>query len=207
MEAFLKGYKKETIKAKMIGNLNEEEADPITFDLFLCILTWALESNNIFVWIFTILQWNFIARSIDIGVLSLRIFRTGADNLICKYDKSKADQTGERCHDKHFYSNPLCDVFGALGVDWSLERDRFRNSDHLFKNEGTTDKSASSRYCNQLRQIFSANSAIVATFIRPGHADSHGLRKGAATASSSGTTCLLLFHPLQQEGSGACRLC
>jgi len=31
--------------------------------------------------------------------------------------------------------------------------------------EGTTDKSASSRYCNQLRQIFLANAAIVATFI------------------------------------------
>jgi len=192
VNAFLRGYKKETIKAKMIGNLNEEEADAIPFDLFICILTWALESNNIFVWVFTILQWNFIARSIDIGVLSLRNIRMGVDCLICKYDKSKADQTGERCHDKHFYSNPfmpVCDVFGALGVFLSLERDRFSSTDYLFKYEGTTDKSASARYCSQLRQLFIANTATVATYIRPDHADSHGLRKGAATASSSGTTC------------------
>jgi len=140
MNAFLKGYKKETVRAKMDGNLNEEEADAIPFDLFLHILNWALGANNVFVWVFSILQWNFIARSIDIGVIGLRNFRAGIDNLICRYDKSKADQYGERCHDKHFYSNPVmpvCDIFGALGVWLSIERERFRTSDGLFKSEGT----------------------------------------------------------------------
>lgn len=125
VNSFLKAYKKETAIAKMSGNLNEEEADAIPYDLYIRILEWSLAKNNIFVWLFTILQWNFIARSIDIGVLSLRNFRTGEDCLIVRYDKSKADQTGEKCHDKHFYANPfmpICDIFGALGVYLSLER-------------------------------------------------------------------------------------
>ena len=84
---------------------------------------------------------------------------------------------------------PVCDIFGALGVWLSIERERFRTSDGLFKSEGTKDKSASARYCTQLKQLLMSHIETVETYIRPDHADSHGLRKGAATSASSGTTC------------------
>lgn len=180
INSFLKCYKKETVKAKQKGTISEEEADPIPFNLYYLILQWSLEENNIFVWVFTILQWNFIARSINIGVLRLHNFRIGIDCGIVHYDQTKSDQTGMKVSDKHFYSNPfdpVLDIFGALGVWLALERKRFRLNEDIFKNEGTKEKSASSRYCSQLRAIFLRHTAILSSYVRPDHADSHGTRK------------------------------
>jgi hypothetical protein len=52
-----------------------------------------------------------------------------------RYNKSKADQTGEKVSDKHIYNNPfdpLVSVFLALGVWFSLEPARFKNTKSLF---------------------------------------------------------------------------
>jgi len=38
MQSYLKSYKKETCKAKLEGNICEEEADPIPIDLYRLIL-------------------------------------------------------------------------------------------------------------------------------------------------------------------------
>ena len=50
-------------KAKSEGNLDEREADPISWGLFRIILGWALSENKIFVWVFSLLQWGCMARS------------------------------------------------------------------------------------------------------------------------------------------------
>ena len=100
MEKFLKGFKKECATAKSEGNLDEREADPLSWGLFRIILNWSLSKNNIFVWVFSLLQWACMARSINIGVLGLHNFHIGEDNIICRYDKHKSDQTGETAHDK-----------------------------------------------------------------------------------------------------------
>jgi hypothetical protein len=69
-----------------------------------------------------------MARSINIGVLAFHNFCTREDNLICKYDNSKAYQTGEKAHDKHIYVNPhdpLVRCYLALGVRSTLEASKF----------------------------------------------------------------------------------
>jgi hypothetical protein len=42
---------------------SQRSADPISISLFRHILKWALDSGNIFVWVWTIAQWNLMARS------------------------------------------------------------------------------------------------------------------------------------------------
>jgi hypothetical protein len=74
MDKFLVAFKKETTMAKKDGMLDEQEADPITWMLFQKILQRALERKNIYLWVFSILQWNCMARSINIGVLPLYCF-------------------------------------------------------------------------------------------------------------------------------------
>ena len=119
MDRFLLSFKKETTTAKRDGMLDEQEADPISRTLFRQMLKWALADKNIFVWVFSILQWNCMARSVNIGVLGFHNFRVEEDSVVIKYDKSKNDQTGEKAHDKHLYSNvynPLVSVNLSLGI-------------------------------------------------------------------------------------------
>jgi hypothetical protein len=89
MEKFLVAFKKETTVAKKDGMLDEQEADPITWTLFRKMLQWALDSRNMFLWVFSVPQWNCMARSINIGVLALHCFRVGEDCIIVKYDSSQ----------------------------------------------------------------------------------------------------------------------
>jgi hypothetical protein len=107
MEKFLVAFKKETTVAKRDGMLDEQEADPISWGLFRKILQWAVERKNIHLWVFSILQWNCMARSINIGVLALHCFRVGEDNVKVRHDKSKSDQSGEKVGDKHVHDNPF----------------------------------------------------------------------------------------------------
>ena len=157
MELFLSAFKKETAEAKKHGQLDEQEADPIPRSLFRLILKWALEENNIFLWVFTILQWNCMARSINIGVLSLHRFRVTMDSIAEKYDNNKSDTAGEKVSEKHLYANPfdpLVSVFLAMGVWFSVESSRFENTEYLFKQEDNNNNAASQRYCLQLSQLF-----------------------------------------------------
>jgi hypothetical protein len=158
MEKFLGAFKKETTTAKKEGMLDEQEANPILQTLFRLILQWALAQKNIFIWVYTILQWNCMARSINIGSLALHCFTPGEDNNIkVKYDKTKSDQTGEKVHEKHCYGNPfdpLVSMFLALGVWFCLESSHFEDSEFLFQDKNTNAGAASSRYCSQLTELF-----------------------------------------------------
>ena len=193
MEKFLNAFKKECAKAKLDGNLDEREADPISWGLFRIILQWALSENNIFVWVFSLLQWGCMARSVSIGVLGFHNFRLGEDNIICRYDKHKSDQTGATVHeDKHLFSNPfdgLVNLYLAMGVWFSVEAAQFTNSEAFSKRADTDDGAASHRYCAQVMELFSKYKGVLENYIRPGHASTHGIRKGGGTHSQSGTTC------------------
>jgi hypothetical protein len=157
MEQFLAAFKKETAKAKKDGMLDEHEADPIPYALYRLILEWSLGSKNILVWLFSILQWNCMARSINIGVLALHNFRVGEDSIICKYDNSKTDQAGERVSDKNIYANPLDPIVCphlALGIWFYLEASSFEESENLFLRNERKDTAASGCYCTQVSEIF-----------------------------------------------------
>ena len=94
MDGFLTSFRKETAEAKKDGMLDEKEADPISWTLFRHILQWALGFSNYCVCFFSILQWNCMARSVNISVLLFHNFRVGKDSITCKYDRTKSDQSG-----------------------------------------------------------------------------------------------------------------
>lgn len=191
-ERFFNAYKKEAAAAKKEGNLDEREADPISWTLFLAMLDWALiKEKNVFLWVFSLCQWHCMARSINIGGLALHSFKVGEDNIAVKYDKQKADQTGEQLHEKHCYDNPflpLASLFLALGVWFCLEASHFEVTEMLFQNDTNEANAASQRYCTQLRELFTKYKEQLKQYIRVDHANTHGVRKGGATKASSGTT-------------------
>ena len=192
MELYLSAFKKETAEAKQDGQLDEQEADPIPRSLFRLILEWALAENNIFLWVFTILQWNCMARSINIGVLSLHCFRVAMDSIAVKYDTNKADTAGEKVTEKHLYANPfdpLVSVFLAMGVWCAVEASRFEGTEYLFKQDKNQRNAASQRYCLQLSELFEKYKEALQQYIRADHANTHGIRKGSATDATAGTTC------------------
>ena len=154
---FLVGYKKETANARQDGQVDEKECDPISWTLFRLILQWALDAGNVFVWVFSLLQWHCMARSVNISTLGLHNIGCGKDHLLVKYDKTKKDQAGENVHDKHCFDNPndpLVSLFLALGVHFCLESAALAESDLLFQSSKEKSKTASSRYCSQLAELF-----------------------------------------------------
>ena len=104
---FLKSFKKETKKATKDGMLDEKEADPISWTLSKLILEWAVESRCMIIWIYSLLQWNCMARSKNIGKLAYHNFTTDNDFIKIRYNKMKADQDGEKIRDTHVYTNPI----------------------------------------------------------------------------------------------------
>jgi hypothetical protein len=156
IERFLNLFRKETVEAKKEGKLDEQEVDPISWSLFNLLLSWALDTSDIFIWTYSLLQWNCMARSVNIGALGFHNFGDCKDHIMCCYDDSKADKTEEKCTDKHIYANPLepkvCS-FLSLGIFFSLESLHFSKAETFFQLEGQTT-AASQRYCGQLAKLF-----------------------------------------------------
>jgi hypothetical protein len=84
IEKFLTSYRKETVDAKKEGKLDEQEADPISWPLFKLILSWALDTSNIFVWTYSILQWNCTSILVHLGFITFKLARiiSCADTMI-----------------------------------------------------------------------------------------------------------------------------
>ena len=136
--------------------LDEREADPISWTFFNLILRWAIEENEILIWVFSLLQWNCMARSKNIGDLAYHQFQIGDDYIKIRYDKTKSDQAGEKVHDKHLYANPfdpLVCPFLALGIWISLEVDRLISVTSLFGTEVTLGEAPSKRYTRKLVKL------------------------------------------------------
>ena len=58
IQTFLESFKKESVKAKRQGNVDEHDADQIPLPLYSHICEWTVAAGNIFVWAFTLCQWN-----------------------------------------------------------------------------------------------------------------------------------------------------
>ena len=192
MTGYLDSIKKEKTSAKKRGELDEQEADPINFELYRLICKLAIKSGNIFVWAFTVMQWSCMARSINIDDLTFAMASLGTDSLIVEYADSKADQKGERTSPKNCYANPfdfrVC-IFTALGCylcvndeAWDSERDT------IFRHKNNKRGTAAHRYCEAIKALYKNNQGIIEEFVRAGHFNPHGTRKGAAVCASSGTT-------------------
>lgn len=191
VDKYLESYKKLFIKAKKAGNTDEQEADPISFTLYQAILLWAVKSNNIFVWFWTLAQWNCMARCASIDPLGFHNFKLGQDSVICKYDDQKADKSGDKLSEKNIYANPFdwtqC-FWTGMGVYVAINSDTLGSHERLFLKEGVKEGTASKKYCEQLLTIVDGHSSEVMTQMRLDHFNPYGLRKGSATHAVSGTT-------------------
>ena len=189
MDKFLNSYRKEVQSSKEKGKTKKQTAEKIPHTLFRLFLGWALKEGNIFVWVWSILQWHLMGRAISIDPLSLHNMKLGVDHIIIKHDSTKADKGGEKLIDKHCYANPKdpqCCLNTSLGIWLCLNQERFEHSELLFRNRDTKDGSASKTYCEQLTQLLREHADEVIAYAAK--ASAHGIRKGSTTAVSSGTT-------------------
>ena len=113
-DKYLKSYKKLAIQARKDGNMEEKASDPISFSLYISILQWSINANNIFVWFWTLCQWNCMAQCASVDPLGFHNFLLGQDSIIIKYDDSKSEKDGERLSEKIFMQilNIIIFVFG-----------------------------------------------------------------------------------------------
>ena len=99
-DKYLSSYKKLVVQAKKDGNMIERSADPISFSLYVAILKWVIESDNMFIWFWTLCQWNCMARCASVDPLGFHNFTLGQDSIVIKYNDSKADKDGEKLSQK-----------------------------------------------------------------------------------------------------------
>ena len=168
-EHFMAAYAKEMGSEKQEGRTDEEEANPIPVNLFKLILNWAVEAGNIVVWVFSLLMWNCMSRSINIGVLALPNFNVFNDCIKINHFTTKTEKAGTKINLKHCYcnsTNPIVNLFLALGIYFTLNQLCFQTTSYLFKSDDTKDKIANNTYCAMLTQLFKANSLAVKCYIR-----------------------------------------
>ena len=140
MDEFIQSYKKEHKEAQKDGRTDEQEADPITSTLFQMICLWAIKAGNVFVWIFSLVMWNLMARSISVDSLGFRNVKPcNSDSTRFKFDETKTDKTGEFIQEKNCYANPLkphlC-FFLALGCWISIMSESLECTEKLFLKPG-----------------------------------------------------------------------
>ena len=87
--------------------MDENACDPISIDLFVLILQWAIDENNVFVWFWSLCQWACMAPPANIHPLAFHNFCVGTNNISCKYNDTKKDKTGEKLTEKAIYANPF----------------------------------------------------------------------------------------------------
>ena len=134
--------------------MDEDNADPIPWPLFVQICHWALLKGNIFVWVFSVMQWNCLGRSVSIDPLGFHNFQPGVDSIIIQYDNSKADQEGMKVTPKNCYANPFdprVSFHLAIGCWLCLNQEVFGSTEKLFLTNGCEIGSAATRYSNSLR--------------------------------------------------------
>lgn len=150
--------------------------------------------GNVFLWCFTVLEWNCMACTINISNLRFNSFSLGKDIIAIKYWDTKKDKTGEKTTPKNCYANPYnyvvcCNT--ALAVYFIIMDEAFCDGrETLFLSPKAQESSASYKYCTQFKEIFSK---VIpdsdSMHIHPNHTNAHGIRKGSAVEVMSGTTC------------------
>ena len=212
MTAFLDNLKIEKNVAKGNCQLDEGEADPISIGLFHQICVWAIAAGSlsgIFIWAFSVVQWNIIGRTVNVDPLGFHNIRKSQhDSIVIQYDNNKMDKKGEKVSPKNCYANPTkpetC-IALALGVYLCVNQSKFnRVSDKLFQGDGTKKGSASCLFSKALKKLINSGKTkdaeqneerqkIVNEHCRSGHFHPHGFRKGAATHV---TTCTMEPPPI-----------
>ena len=151
MKSFLDSLKKENQQKKKLGQVDEQEADPITMPFYKEIVKWCVNKGHIFLWVFTVLQWNCMARSCNIDGLTWNSFKVGKDSVEIKFWDTKKDKEGKKCSPKNCYANPynfhIC-TFTALACFFVIFDKKFENERNaIFLTKGTKKGTRSSSCC------------------------------------------------------------
>lgn len=167
------------------------------------MLIWCLRANNIFAWFWTLLQWNFMARSASIDSLAMHNFKVGPDSIVGKYDTSKADQAGDRLSEKNLYANPhdwtMC-VWTGLGIYCALNNEKYEDDERIFLKKGMKEGAMSQKYCEQIQAVVAPYIDILMMHINKINFNPYGLRKGGATHALGGTTCAPSIPSVARRG-------
>ena len=112
--------------------------DPISFEIYRIFCKYAIETVDIFVWAYKVIQLSCITRSISIDDLTFGQIALGINSLVIKYCDSKYDQKGKITSSKNYYCNPfdylLC-IFTALGCYLCIHGERWTShKDTTFRN-------------------------------------------------------------------------
>ena len=144
-----------------------------------------------------------MARSISIDDLSFRNFHKNCNSIVCKYDQIKKDKAREKCTDKNLYANPenlnIC-LFLVLGLYFALESVALGIKDFLFIKFGSNLGSAAKRFNTNLGKIIEYYEEIVSGYINASRGNSHGIRKGSSTYTTSEMTLTLSLISIALKG-------
>ena len=83
IDTFLSCVTKQVISEKRDGNTDETDSDSISRNLYEAICFWAIGTINCFVWCFTVMLWNCMARSCSIDVIGMHNMYIEAAESIC----------------------------------------------------------------------------------------------------------------------------
>ena len=132
-----------------------------------------------------------MARSISIDHIGFANMKRGTDSIIVKYDESKSDKAGEKFTNKNIYANPIdpsiC-FFTALRIYCSYESVLLISREGIYLKENSKLGNAAHGFCNSLQKLIENYSEIMNGYVHSSRTDTHGIRKGSATYSTSGTT-------------------
>lgn len=203
MEIYLGAYKKKFAHAKKQGNVEEYSTDPIPLPVYRFLLRRSIETNNVFAWTWTLLQWNCMARSASIDCLAFHNFSLGLDSIVIKYDESKADKAGEKLSEKNVYANPfdwtMC-TWLALGIYCFVFQGNLVENERLFLKKGTKEGAGSTKYHEQVVGLVRGKEDTISTHMKVDKLNPYGLRKGAATHAVSGTTAAPSIPSIARRG-------
>jgi hypothetical protein len=172
---FLACHKKEFAVKKKEGKVDEKEADAICATLLELILGWSIQEGNVFVWVFTLLLWHLMARSINIDCLALHNMSKGeSDSIVFIYDSTKMDQSGDFVQQKNCYSNPLpgrehCCLWLSLACWFAINQEKLTESEFFFVAAGSELKTASQNYARQVSEMAKRYEDQVRAHIRLNH--------------------------------------
>ena len=192
MKVFLDSLEKECVAAKKRGEVVNEEADPIRFPLYRLICDYAIHIGDAFLWAYTTLLWNCMARPINIDDISMQNFTLGQDSVVVQFDETKTDKKGKKCAPKNCYAHPLDHVvcLNTAMATYLMVIDNEWDGDKssLFILPGASKGTGSKRYNDKFDELQKRLREKLAEFVRPDHFGPYGFRKGAATHAATSTT-------------------
>ena len=89
MHSFLQSFKQETADALSHGNVDEKSANPKSVLHFCLIQTCTIEQGGTVVWVWMIIQWNLMARSIPTDPWALHNIAISEDHFTNCHDLTK----------------------------------------------------------------------------------------------------------------------